>query len=217
MRRFRPTRLRLAAAIVVGSLAVVGVADAASLGLGSGSLFVWSQTLTKGTCNQTSTTADDTYVDETLPTSNFGTMPTLGVGGGKNKVQEAFIRFDLSACNIPTTGGADSANLTLFVMTGSKNAISVYPVFSSWSESTLTWNGVAALTIGTTATASFTPSTNNTSYTIPVTSDVDAEIKAGAFWGWELVNTGGNKAMTIASAEAPMTTQRPSMTLSYEK
>ena len=62
MRRFRPTRVRFVASILVGSLAFAGVGYAASIGLGSKQLHAWRQTLTKGTCNQTSTTADDTYV-----------------------------------------------------------------------------------------------------------------------------------------------------------
>jgi hypothetical protein len=217
MRRLRLTPLRLAVAIVLGSLSFAGVAYAASLGLGSSKLFFWNQALTKGTCNQTYTTADDTYVDQNMPSNNFGTAATLGVGGPANKVQEGFIRFDLSGCSLPTTAGADTAALTLFVMGAGNDTISLYPVFSSWSGSTLTWNGVAGLTIGTTATSSFTPATKNTAYTIPVTFDVDAAIKAGAFWGWELVDTSGTKMTVIASAETAMTANRPSMTLSYEK
>ena len=210
-------RLRLSVAIVVGSFAFTGVAYAASLGLATSKLFVWSQTLTKGTCNQTYTTAEDTYVDENMPANNFGTTPTLAVSGANKKGQEAFIRFDISGCALPSTAGADNAALTLFVMNAGKDTISLYPVLSSWSESTLTWNGMSSLTIGTTASASFTPTTNNTAYTIPVTSDVDAAIKAGTLWGWDLVDTGGNKTTMIASTEAATTTQRPSLTLSYEK
>ncbi len=216
MRRLRLTPLRLAAAILLGSFSFAGVAYAASLGLGTSKLFVWSQTLTKGTCNQTSTTADDTYVDQNMPSNNFGTATTLGIGGPVNKVQEAFIRFNLSGCSLPTTAGADTAALTLFVMGAGSDTISLYPVFSSWSGSTLTWNGVAGLTIGTTATSSFTPTMKNTAYTIPVTFDVDAAIKAGTLWGWELVDTSGTKMTMIASAEATMTANRPSMTLGYE-
>ena len=61
MHRFRLTPLRLAAAILVGSLACTGVAFAASLGIGTNKLHAWGQTLTKASCNQTSTTEDDTF------------------------------------------------------------------------------------------------------------------------------------------------------------
>lgn len=216
MRRLRLTPPRLAAAIVLGSLAFTGVAYAASLGLGTNKILVWSQTLTKGTCNQTSTTAADAYIDQNMPTKNFGTPPTLGVGGPANKVQEAFIRFDLSGCSLPTTAGADAAVLTVNINAHSNDTISLFPVFSSWSGSTLTWNNASGLTIGTTATTSFVPSTN-TSFNLTVTSDVDAAIKAGTLWGWELRDTSGTAMTKINSAEAGMAAQRPSMTLSYEK
>ena len=76
MSRLRLLPLRLAAAIGIGSLACVGVVYAASLGLSSNKLFAWGQTLTKGTCNQTSTTADDTYVQQASPTSTAGATAT---------------------------------------------------------------------------------------------------------------------------------------------
>src|SRR5207253_5199953 len=147
---------RLVAATVVGSLSFAGVAYAASLGLGSKKLHVWSQTLTKGTCNQTSTTADDTYVQQALPTSTAGgTATTLTISPIAAAQDYAFIRFNLSGCSLPTTAGADSAVLTVRVTTAGADTISVFPVTSSWSSSTLNWNGVGGLTIGSTATGTF--------------------------------------------------------------
>jgi hypothetical protein len=217
MRRLRLTRLRLAAAIVLGSLAVAGAADAASLGLGSGSLFAWSQTLTKGTCNQTYTTDDDTYVQQLLPTSTAGAgATTLTISPTAGLQDYAFIRFDLSGCNLPTTGGADSAVLTVDVTTKGNDTISVFPVTSSWSSSTLNWNGVSGLTIGSTATGTFSGNSTGAK-TVTVTADVDNAIKAGALWGWELRATTGTKTVALASAENPTVANRPSMTLSYEK
>lgn len=212
-------RLRLIVAIATCSFAFTGVAYAASLGLGTSNLFVWSQTLTKGTCNQTSTTEDDTFVQQSNATKTNAGQQQLSITGGATNQNYAFIHFDLSGCGLPTTAGADSAVLTLFVTNAKSHAISFFPVYSSWDSSTLNWNGVSALTIGSTATASFTPTANNTSYTITVTSDVDAEIKAGAFWGWELKDTTTGAAQTtqISGAAATQPPRRPSMTLSYEK
>ena len=147
---------RLAIAIVVAMGASIGVGYAASLGLGSNQLHAWRQTLTKGTCNQTSATADDTYVQQALPTSTAGgTATTLTISPTALAQDHAFIRFDLSGCSLPTTAGADTATLTVFVTTNGNDTISLFPVYSSWSSSTLTWNGVSGLTIGSTATTSF--------------------------------------------------------------
>jgi hypothetical protein len=217
MRRFRPTRVRLVGSILVGSLAFAGVGYAASLGLGSKQLRAWRQTLTKGTCNQTSTTADDTYVQQALPTSTAGgTATTLTISPVAAAQDYAFIRFDLSGCSLPTTAGADSAVLTVRVTTAGADTISVFPVTSSWSSSTLNWNGVSGLTIGSTATGTFSASTTGNK-TVTVTADVDAAIKAGTLWGWELRATSGTAIVAIGAKENGTAVNRPSMTLNYEK
>lgn len=217
MRRLRFTPIRLAIAIVFGSFAFASVAYAASLGLGSSKLHAWNQTLTKGTCNQTSATASDTYVQQANPTSTSGgTDPTLTIGGATGSQEYAFIRFDLSACSLPTTAGADSATLTLTVTSKSNDTISVFPVFSSWSSSILNWNGLGGLTIGSTATTTFAPSSPG-ALTVPVTADVDAAIKAGTLWGWELRDTSGTDTGAVGSSENNASGKRPSMTLAYEK
>lgn len=213
----RRTLLRLTVAIVVVMSSSVGVAYAASLGLGSKKLHAWSQTLTKGTCNQTSATADDTYVQQASPTSTAGGTDTnLTIGGAAGSQNYAFIRFDLSGCALPTTAGADNATLTVVVTTKSNDTISVFPVYSGWSSLTLNWNGLGGLTIGAAATTTFVPSTPG-AMTVPVTADVDAAIKTGTLWGWELRDTSGTAVSTIGSAENNATGKRPSMALSYEK
>jgi hypothetical protein len=217
MRRLTVIPKRLGLAIVVATVTSIGVAYAASLGLSSNQLHVWSQTLTKGTCNQTSTTADDTYVQQVLPTSTAGgTATTLTISPVPAAQDYAFIRFNLSGCSLPTTAGADSAVLTVRVTTAGADTISLFPVTSSWSSSTLNWNGVGSLTIGATATGTFSASTTGNK-TVTVTADVDAAIKAGTLWGWELRATAGTAIVAIGASENGTSTNRPSMTLSYEK
>ena len=217
MRRFRTSRLRLVVATLIGSLCFTGVAYAASLGLSSTKLHAWTQTLTKGSCNQGYATADDTFASKLSPGTVYGSpsIPqTLFTYGGTTFTTYAFIRFDLSGCNLPATAGADNATLTLFVTSATGDTISLYPVYSSWSSSTLSWNGVAGLTVGATPTASFVASAGF--HTVTVTADVDAAIKAGTLWGWELQDPNAN-ATQIASSTYATTADRPSMTLSYEK
>jgi hypothetical protein len=213
----RRTVLRLALAIVVAMLTSVGVGYAASLGISSKRLHAWSQTLTKGACNQTSATADDTYVQQANPTSTAGGTDTnLTIGGAGGSQDYAFIRFDLSGCGLPTTAGADSASLTVTVTSKSNDTISVFPVYSSWSSSTLNWNGLGGVTIGATATTTFVPS-NPGAVTVPVTADIDAAIKAGTLWGWELRDTSGTAVSAVGSSENNAAGKRPSLALNYEK
>jgi hypothetical protein len=217
MRRATIISRRLAVAIVVATGASIGVGYAASLGLGSNQLHAWSQNLTKGTCNQTSATADDTYVQQALPNSTAGgAATTLTISPLAGAQDYAFIRFDLSGCSLPITAGADSATLSVFVTTNGNDTISLFPVYSSWSSSTLTWNGVSGLTIGSTATTSFSAASNG-SATVTVTADVDSAIKAGTLWGWELRATSGTAIVGIGASENASSMKRPSMTLSYEK
>jgi hypothetical protein len=217
MHRLTIISRRLAIAIVVATGASIGVGYAASLGLGSNQLQAWRQTLTKGMCNQTSATADDTYVQQALPTSTAGgTATTLTISPTALAQDYAFIRFDLSGCTLPTTAGADTATLKVFVTTNGNDTISLFPVYSSWNSSTLTWNGVSGLTIGSTATTSFSASSNG-SATVTVTADVDSAIKAGTLWGWELRATSGTAIVGIGASENASSMKRPSMTLSYEK
>jgi hypothetical protein len=208
---------RVVIVILVATGASIGLGYAASLGLASKQLHAWSQTLTKGTCNQTSTTADDTYVQQALPTSTAGgTATTLTIRPTAGSQDYAFIRFDLSGCSLPTTAGADSAVLTVRVTTAGADTISLFPVTSSWSSSTLNWNGVSGLAIGSTATGTFSASTTGNK-TVTVTADVDSAIKAGTLWGWELRATSGTAIVAVGAAENGTSTNRSSMTLSYEK
>jgi hypothetical protein len=215
MRRLRLTPLRLTAALVLASLACTGVAYAATLGVGTNKLHAWSQTLTKASCNQSYTSEDDTYVQQSKATTTGGTAATLSIIGGAHPAW-ALIRFNLASCNLPTTGGADRAALAVVVNAHSNDTISVFPVYSSWSGSTLTWNGAQLLTIGSTATTTFAPSTNS-SFSIPVTADVDAAIKAGTLWGWALKDTSGGATTKIDSASTANTALRPTLTLADEK
>jgi hypothetical protein len=215
--RLRPTPALLASAVLLGSAACTGVAYAASFALSTNKLFAWSQTLTKGTCNQTYATLDDTYVQQSIPASTAGgTATTLSITNGTLK-NIAFIRFNLAGCGLPITGGADSATLTIDVTTASGHTLSVFPVYSTWNSGTLTWNGISTLTIGTTATATFSGTSGFKA--INVTTDVDAEVKAGAFWGWEITDTTNGTAITtrIASAENLTIANRPTLTFSYER
>lgn len=217
MRPLRLTPLRLVAGILLGPLSLAGTAYAASLGLSSKSLHAWTQTLTKATCNQTSTTADDTFVQQASPTSTAGaTATTLTIKPTSGSQDYAFLRFNLSGCGLPTTGGADSAVLTVRVTTSGSDTISVFPVTTSWSSSTLNWNGLSGLSVGPTATGTFSASSTGNK-TVTVTADVDTAIKAGALWGWELRATAGTATVAIGAAENATSANRPSMTLSDEK
>lgn len=211
MRLFRITPLRVAAAILIGSLGFAGVGYGASVGLSSQKLHVWTQTLTKGTCNPTESDAE---IEQGNPNTNLGNQAAQTVSSKSNGSSYVLVGFNVagSPCSVPTTGGADLASLT-FVVTGTfkgPDTISAYPITSAWNASTVTWNTMPTHS----STPDFTFAGTGT-YVFPVTATVDSGIKNG-FYGWMLIDTTStNNATTTIAGHA--SAQAPSMLLNYEK
>ena len=205
-------------------LATVGiggsVAYAATLTVGSGHLWAGGQTLTKGTCTlQGTSSTTDTYVDEQNPTSSFGGATTLSVGPKTNKRTWALVRFDLSSCGIPATGGADSATLNLRITTapGSSQTLDVSTISSTWNGST-TWNTVPST--GSPFASITTGTTSNVTKGVTVTADVDALIKNGAAnYGWLIseASSSSNVTTLFGSSENATAGNRPQLVINYEK
>jgi hypothetical protein len=211
--------LLLAATVAVGS----SVAYAATLGVTSWHLWAGAQSLTKATCTVTGAQTD-TYVDQAAATSSFGSAATLGLipSGDAPKQQWTFVKFDLSSCNIPATGGADSATMSLYLSAApSKSfAVDLTRVTSAWAG-TLTWNQAQTLTYAgspTTSVASGTAAGVRVSFT--VTGDIDAFIKGGSNFGWRVSDTGSGQNLvkdTAAFASTESGANVPTLTVNYEK
>jgi hypothetical protein len=212
--------MRRIAILVVATLGIgSGVGFAATLSVGSWHLWAGSQTLTKGTCTVTSVT--DTMVAQAAPTTNLGTQTTMQVKPGAGALQQTFVRFDLSSCSLPTTAGADTATLKLVLKTPPTGGrtLTVTPVTTTWSSS-LTWNGVAALSFGSQTTTFATGTTSGATLSIPVTVDVDAVIKnPSASYGWR-ISDGGSSATgdtTIFNSNEATAGLRPQLVINYAK
>ena len=207
--------------LVLATLAIgTGVGFAATLGVGSDHLWAGSQTLTKGTCTLTGTTqSTDTYVDEKSPKNSFGTGTTLQTRPDSGNRRYAFVRFDLSSCNLPATGGADTATLSLRITSAptSSRTLTVTPITSTWSN-TSTWNTMPAVS-GASTTTFATGTTSNVTKLVTVTADVDDFIKGNAAnWGWriaDLTATGTNYTTQMASSDAA--SNKPTLTINYEQ
>jgi hypothetical protein len=78
---------------------------------------------------------DDAWINGNAPTTNFGMATTLTVHNYGPKF--SLIRFDAAAIAGKTV---QQANLVIFVRSlGSAGTLTVYPIVSSWNESTVTW------------------------------------------------------------------------------
>lgn len=214
---------RLALGLALAGTAAVActVAFAATLTVGSSHLWAGTQTLTKGTCTLSGTTQTvDGYVDERNPGSSSGGATTLLVSPRTNQRKWAFLRFDLSSCGIPPTGGADSATLSVRITTapGSSRTIDVTPVLATWNT-TLTWSAAQSLGYGSTTGSFATGTTSGVTRTVTVIADVDRQIKDGSVFGWRLSDNGSNPNVTttLGAAENTTASNRPQLTIQYEK
>ena len=219
MRRLRltPRRVAILLAATVGVSA--GVAYAATLSVTSWHLWAGSQALTKATCTLTPSTTD-TYVTQATPGGSNGSATTMLVRSNSGSADWSFVYFDLSSCAIPTTGGADTATLTLFITsTPAGRTITVTPVLTSWSN-TLTWTAAQSLSYGSRdddVRDRDDEATRRSPCTVTV--DVDALIKnPSASFGWRLSDTGsGNATTTFASSNNGTAADRPQLVINYEK
>jgi hypothetical protein len=214
---------RLLILLAVTLAVTSSVAYAASLNVSSWHLWAGSQTLTKATCTVTGALVD-TYVDQNAATTGFGAAATLTLipSGDSPKERWMFVKFDLSSCNIPATGGADSATLSLHLSTAPTTSFNydLTRVTSTWA-STLTWNQAQALTYAGSATTSVAGgTTNNVQINFPVTVDVDSFIKGGSNFGWRISDTGAGQNLakdTATFASTDSGTNVPTLTINYEQ
>jgi hypothetical protein len=208
--------------LAVAIAASISTAFAATLGVGSWHVWAGSQTLTKATCSLSGTSSTtDTYVDEKLPTNTFSGGTTLSVGPKSGQRTWAFVRFDLSSCGIPSTGGADSATLNLRITTApaSSRTLDVTPVLSTW-DGTTTWNAAQSLSYGSTLTSFATGTVSNVTKSVTVTADIDALIKnSGSSFGWRISEASGttNVTTTFGSSENATAVNQPQLVVNYEK
>jgi hypothetical protein len=223
MRRLRVTPGRIALLLTATLAGSIGTGFATTLPVSSSSLATSKQSLTKGTCTLSGTSATtDTYVNAAQPDNSFGTSPTMLVQPDAASMKVGFVQFSLAGCSLPATGGADTATLQLFVTAAASQSrtLTLVPVLSSWGNS-LTWNAAQGLNSGSATTAVALGTTNNTTVTATVTVDVDALIKRpGSSFGWAIVDygsTAGNDATTFASVNNANAARRPVLTISYEK
>jgi hypothetical protein len=213
--------MRRALLLILATVGIGGsVAYAATLSVGSGHLWAGGQTLTKATCTlQGTSSTTDTYVDEQSPTTSFGSSTTLGVSPKSGKRNWTLVRFDLSSCSIPATGGADSATLNLRITTapGSSRTLDVSTITSTWTGST-TWNTVPST--GSPFASITTGTTSNVTKSVTVTADVDALIKnSSANYGWLIseASSATNVTTLFGSSENGTTANQPQLVITYEK
>jgi hypothetical protein len=204
----------LAALTVAGA----GIAYAATLTVGSTHLWGGTQTLTKSSC--TLAPSLDTFVNESSTAQTNGGSATLDVIPDSGSRKYSYVQFDLSGCGVPTTGGADSATLSVFLSNAPKGSLTVAAsrVTSAWSNST-TW-ATQPTTAGATDSKS-TGTANGVWISFTVTADVDGFIKGSSSnYGWRLTESGAlqNAVKDLAQfSSGDAAANKPQLVINYEK
>ncbi|MGA8742030.1 MAG: DNRLRE domain-containing protein [Terracidiphilus sp.] len=143
--------------------------------------------------------AGDSYVNSAYPTTNYGALTNLYVGGGGT----AFIQFDLSSLPSGTTSSQISkATLRVFVnRVNTSGAVTVQSVTGSWSESGITYATMP--TLGSTV-SSFTPAAADQFIAVDVTSLVQGWVTSPSTnFGLALSSATGN--LVLDSKESQQT------------
>jgi hypothetical protein len=210
---------RVLIGLVVLTVAGAGIAYAATLNVVSTHLWAGGQTLTKASCTVTPATTD-TFVNEASTSQANGSATTLDVIPDPGSRKYSFLQFDLSSCAIPTSGGADSATLSVYLTNAPKGALTVSAsrVTSSWSNTT-TWS-TQPTTAGATDSQP-TGTTNGVWIAFTVTADVDKFIKGtSSNFGWRLTESGTLQNATKDLAQfnsSNATSNKPQLVVNYEK
>lgn len=174
-----PSRAGFSVALVATALSMswagTGVlarlTDSASVGANT---FTTATSFCTGSTNNLTATAD-TYVDEDIPGSNFGTSTSLKIWGDSGKLRRILVNFTLPA--LPANCSVTSATLTFTRSSSVTNGnLSAYRAATSWTETGVTWSTGQPATTGIAVTVA---SAAVTSFT--VTSQVAAMYPSSAF------------------------------------
>lgn len=208
--------LRLPAALAAAALLVAGsVALASGLSVSAGALTTWHTATAVPTTSCSLVASADTYADELLNLSNFGTSSQLHVRSELLANRRTFVSFDLSACAIPAGAKVRTASLVLYLATApaSGSTLEAVRITEAWGETTLTW--LSQPSAASTATASTSTGTaNGVELTWAVAPDVQGFVDGSvANHGW-LIRDAAESAAIARQAEFTSREQAPS---SYPK
>lgn len=213
---------RLALLLVIGVTAAGTTAGfAATLNVSSWHLWAGSQTLTKSSCTVTGAAAD-TFVNQASSTATYGGASTLDVLADSGVQKWAFLRFDLSSCNIPSTGGADSATLRLYLTNAPTRSftLTLARVVDPWTTS-LTWSAAQSLAYASATSTAASGTTSGTWVTFTVTANVDDFLQGLATNnGWYVTASGATQNATkdlLQFASSAATSNKPQLVVNYEK
>lgn len=149
----------------------------------------------------------DSYINEKVPTSNYGSETDLYIYGKIGFKEEALCRFDLSS--VPSGSNIVSAKAYFYVLVKKTTPVNVHRVTDTWTEMGITWDNFAGK-YDSTVEGSFVPSTNNQFVSVDITPLVQDWVD-GVYqnYGLTLVSLDLNAKSAFASKEATNPSNHP--------
>jgi len=92
--------------------------------------------------------AADARVQESNPTTNYGTSTTLRADGGVDPDVESYLLFTVTGVSGPVTGVKLRLHTTSSAASASGNGPAAYGTTTGWTETGITWNNRPARTTG---------------------------------------------------------------------
>lgn len=219
------SKARVIALLAAGcliSVASLGFARAASLGLTSSGIATSNRTY--GSALTCTLTADaDTYVRSDQTGNSFGTLTTLEINAMGSAIHSAFVRFDLSSCSpgIASDAIVHSASVRLTTSSLASTSTRTYDLYratDSWTETT-TW--AAQPTVAASATSSvIIPALTvaGTTFQWSAGRDVQAFVAADqANLGWRLNDADEGELVSLATSfnSREAASNRPELVITY--
>jgi hypothetical protein len=206
-------------ALVAAALSSAGAALAASLGVTSASLtlFTTASSVQASTCVLDA--AADTHADAADASTSYGNAAQLLVRASSSPAR-TFVRFDLDACSLPAGARVTAASLSLYLANAppGQRTYEVRRATATWAETTLTWDAQPA--VAATATAATSAGTSNgATISWSVLTDVQAFVAGSATnHGWRVADdtesSPGIREGQFGSSAASAG-QRPVLTITY--
>jgi len=200
-------------ALIAATLGAAGVAWAASLAITPQKLTSFRYCIVRAS-------NADSDVDEGIPTDNLGTSTDLYVLSEFEGNRRAFVKFNLSTCNAPTSATVTTATLSLY-MTAAPSTSRTYDVrrvTATWTEAGVTWTNQPA--VGGVTSSTTTGTTPDVRRTWTVTADAQAWIAGTATnYGLRVSDATEGEAASPEAKFAPRewgtASQRPLLTIMY--
>jgi hypothetical protein len=163
----------------------------------------------------------DSYVDQDLPTNNYGTVTTMQVRSynvGPNN-RRSFVQFDVSS--IPAVAIINTATMRLYLDTApaASRSYDAHRVTASWVETTINWSNQPATVAGATSTQA-TGTASGVWLSWDVKSDVAAFV-LGTYsnFGWrikdQVEDSGTNYQSYFRTREYTGATYDPQLVVTY--